>query len=411
MTFEYREPGLCCEHVPIASIADRVGTPVYVYSSAFIRSASQALDQAFASWPHALHYALKANSTLAIARLVRSLGCGADANSGGEIEVALRAGFIPDQIVFTGVGKTRAELERAVSLGLRAINVESRGEIERLDAIARAQGTTSRIAVRVNPDIDPRSHPHISTGSRAAKFGIPIDLVRALCRDVAGRPGIELVGLHVHVGSQILQADPIARAARSVAALAAELRDDGIRLEHIDLGGGVGISYNGERALTADEYAEAVLPAVRACGLRLLIEPGRVLLGPAGALVARVVDIKDHYGTRFVVLDTGMTELLRPALYGAYHRIEPVTPRAGAETVSEIVGPLCETSDTMASQRAMPPLEVGDLVAIRDAGAYGFVMASNYNRRLFPAEVLVDGDGWQTIRRRQTLEDLLALEE
>jgi len=411
MTFDHGPTGLCSERVPIASIVDRVGTPVYIYSSASIRAAARDWDQAFAGWPHAVHYALKANSTLGIARLIRSLGIGVDANSGGEIEVALRAGFVPDQIVFTGVGKTLAELERAVSLGVKAINVESRGEIERIDQVAHAAGTTARVAVRVNPDIDPGSHPHISTGTRVTKFGIPIDRVRPLFRDRQAWPGVELIGVHVHVGSQILEAEPLARAAVTLAALAQALRDDGVRLEHLDLGGGVGIAYNGEPALSASEYADAVLPAVRTTGLPVVIEPGRVLLGAAGVLVARVVDVKDQAGTRFVVLDAGMTELLRPALYGAYHRIEPVVPRPGIRETCEIVGPLCETSDTLGSNRTLPPLEVGDLVAIRDAGAYGIVMASNYNRRMLPPEVLVDGETWRVIRRRQTLEDLLSLEE
>jgi diaminopimelate decarboxylase len=265
--------------------------------------------------------------------------------------------------------------------------------------------------VRINPDIDPGSHPHISTGMRATKFGVPIELVRPLFRERKAWPGVELIGLHVHVGSQILEAEPLARAAATLATLAGALGDDGVRLEHLDLGGGVGVAYDREPALSAREYADAVLPAVRATGLPVIIEPGRVLLAAAGVLAARVVDVKDQAGTRFVVLDAGMTDLLRPALYGAYHRIEPVVPRPGVEANCEVVGPLCETSDTLGSRRALAPLEVGDLVAIRDVGAYGIVMASNYNRRMLPPEVLVDGDTWRVIRRRQTIDDLLRLEE
>jgi diaminopimelate decarboxylase len=402
--------GLVCEQVPIASIVDRVGTPVYIYSNAAIRSAYEAFDAAFAGWPHAVHYALKANSTLAIARLLRALGSGADANSGGEIEVALRAGFRPGDIVFSGVGKTPEELERAVAADLKAINVESRGEVERLAAIAHARGTRARVAVRVNPDIEARTHPHISTGSRVTKFGVPADAVPPLVREIAGWPGVEPVGLHVHVGSQILDPAPLALAAGTLGALAAALRADGIPLEHLDLGGGVGISYDGAPVPGVAAYAAAILPVVRACGLPVLLEPGRVLVGPAGLLVGRVVDVKEQHGTRFVVLDTGMTELVRPALYGAFHRIEPVCPRTGPVGACDVVGPLCETSDTLGRARPMPPLEPGDLLAVRDAGAYGSVMASNYNRRLLPPEVLVDGDAWRVIRRRQTLDDILALE-
>jgi len=411
-SFSYQQAELTCDGVPLQSIAEATGTPVYVYSAAAIASAYRALDRAWASHPHALHYALKANSTLAIARLLRSLGSGVDANSGGEIEVALRAGFIPRDIVFTGVGKTREELERAAALGVRAINVESPGELGRLDEIGRALGTRVRVALRVNPDVDARSHPKISTGRRFDKFGIPIEFARPLFREAARRTGLEPAGIHVHIGSQIVDLAPLVRAAEAVVALSRDLDEDGILIEHLDLGGGLGISYDGGAVPTPDDYGSALLPVLRGSRLRILLEPGRVIAGPAGVLLARVVDIKEYEGgTRFVVLDAGMTELLRPALYGAFHRIDPVVGRAGEDVVGEIVGPLCETSDTFGKDRVMPPLEVGDLVAIRDAGAYGMVMASTYNRRLLPPEVLVEDGRWRVIRRRQTIEDLVALEE
>lgn len=392
-------------------IAARVGTPVYVYDAARIREACAAFTAALAPAPHAVHYALKANSTLALVRLIRRLGLHADANSGGEIEVALRAGFLPGQIVFTGVGKTGDELDRAVSLDLKAINAESPGELDRIAARARAAGTTVRVALRVNPDIDAQSHPHISTGLRTNKFGMPIEEARAIYRDHARQEGLEAVGLHVHVGSQITSVEPLRRAAERVVALARELRDDGFRIEHVDLGGGLGISYDGSPVPGAAEYAAAILPVLRDTGLTVIVEPGRAIVGAAGALLARVVDLKTYGGgPAFAVLDAGMTELMRPALYNAFHRIVAVSPRQGAEKRYEVVGPLCESSDIFGRDRLLPPLEVGDLVAILDAGAYGSVMANTYNRRPLLPEVLVDGDAWTLIRRRQTIDDLLALE-
>jgi diaminopimelate decarboxylase len=403
--------GLCCDGVPLTEIAGRVGTPTYVYSAASIRSAWKSLDAAFGDVPHALHYALKANSTLAILRLLRGLGSGADANSGGELEVALRAGFIPEDLVFTGVGKTPAELERAVTLGLKAINAESPGEVERVDALARAAGVRTRIAVRLNPDIAAGGHPHISTGRRVNKFGVPIELGRDLYRRMSRMPGLEPVGVHVHIGSQITDVAPLKAAAEALAALVDDLRADGIALEHIDLGGGLGISYDGVPVPAFDAYASAVIPAVRRTGLTTLLEPGRAIVGPSAVLLARVIDTKAYFdGKPFVVLDTGMTELLRPALYGAYHRIEPVTPRRGALTTCDVVGPLCESSDIVGKDRALPPLEVGDLVAILDAGAYGSAMSFTYNRRPLPCEVLVDAGRVAVARRRQSIEDMTALE-
>jgi diaminopimelate decarboxylase len=403
---------LHCDGTPVAEIAGAAGTPVYVYSAGLIREAHAALEEAFAAYPHSLHYALKANSTLAILRLIRSLGTGADANSGGEIEAALRAGFAPAEIVFTGVGKTRDELERAVGLGVKAINIESDGEADRIDAIARTRGAKARVALRVNPDIGANTHAHISTGQRFNKFGVPIDAAAALLRRLAGKPGLDVVGLHVHLGSQIMDVEPLGSAARALAGLAREVRAAGLRLEHIDLGGGLGIGYDGSPHGSPAEYASAVLPAVRSTGLHLLLEPGRFLVAPAGILVGRVADTKAYPGCpRFVILDTGMTELIRPMLYEAYHRIVAVEPRAGEQRDYEVVGPLCETSDTLGRRRELGPVEVDDLVAVLDAGAYGFVMASNYNRRRMPAEVLVDGGEWRVIRRRQSYEDLFRNEE
>jgi diaminopimelate decarboxylase len=409
--FNRTDGALSCDGVPLADLAARHGTPLYVYSAAAITERYRAVDSAFGDYPHSLHYALKANSTLGIARLLRSLGASADANSGGEIDVALRAGFTPAQIVFTGVGKTDDELARAITLGVRSINAESEGELERIDALAASRRIRARVAIRVNPDIDARSHPHISTGLKNNKFGIAIDDTREVARRMRDRQGIEIVGLHSHVGSQITDLEPLRRAARALVTLARELRDAGVPVNHLDVGGGLGIPYEGQDVPSAAEYAAAVLPIVRETGLELILEPGRSLVGQAGVLVSRVIDVKPQAGGKlFVILDAGMTELIRPMLYNAYHRIEPLHWTAAADVLCDVVGPLCETSDTLGKDRRLPRPAPGDLMVVFDTGAYGAVMASNYNRRPMPAEVLVAGGAASVIRRRQTIDDLVALE-
>jgi diaminopimelate decarboxylase len=377
-----------CDGVSLSAIAEAEGTPVYVYSAATLKARYRAIDAAFGSAPHALHYALKANSTLAVAHLMRHLGSGADANSIWEIELARKAGFPPSDIVFTGVGKSSSELECAVPLGLKAINVESPGELARVEAIAARVGRTARVAI------------------------VALDRARELLATIGTRRALKLVAIHVHVGSQITTLDPLRRAAALLVQFAEELQQGGIALEYLDFGGGLGISYDGGLVPSFEEYVSALLEEVKVIGLPIVIEPGRMIAGPAGVLLARVVDIKPRDGmSDFAILDAGMTELLRPALYGAFHRIEPLRPRAGAPTRQyEIVGPVCETSDVIGRDRALPRLEIGDLVAIRDTGAYGSAMASNYNRRPLPPEMLVDHGGWRVIRRRQTIDDMLALE-
>ncbi len=409
-------PVFALDQVPLESIAAAEGTPCYVYSAPVVARRLEALQQALAAchWPHAVHYALKANSSLAIARLIRDGGAGADANSIGEIELALRAGFQPGQIVFTGVGKSPQELERAVALDLKTINAESAGELDRLDALAQSQGRRVRVALRVNPDVDAQSHPHISTGLKSSKFGVPLADAAEMLRARRHAPGLEIVGLHVHVGSQITSLGPLCAAARKVADLAVALRSEGFALSHLDLGGGLGIVYeHGGDVPTYDAFAQALVGVARPTGLALIVEPGRTLVGPAGVLLARVIDVKPHAGGgRFVVLDAGMTELMRPALYGAFHRIVPVRASDRDLVPCDVVGPVCESSDTFGRVRELPVPLVGDLMAIMDAGAYGAVMSNSYNRRPLPPEVLVAADGrWRVIRRRQTLDDMLALEQ
>lgn len=402
---------LVCDGVSLSAIAEQEGTPLYVYSAAEIRRRYLALDRAFGSYPHALHYALKANSNIAIGTLLRDLGSAVDANSIWEIEVARRIGFEPAQIVFTGVGKADLELEAAVPLPLKAINVESAGELRRVESIAQRLGRAARVAVRVNPDIDARSHPHISTGLKINKFGVSVDAAPELFAGLKERPLLQLVAVHVHIGSQVTTVEPLQRAATFAASLASELAGAGFPIEYVDVGGGLGISYDGTPVLEPEAYAAALVEAVRPSGLPVVVEPGRSIVGPAGALLGRVIDLKPRdAASQFAVLDAGMTELMRPALYNAFHGVEPVRPRAGAPSRYEVVGPVCESSDVIGRDRTLAPLHAGDVLAIRDAGAYGAVMASNYNRRPLPAEVLVDDGGWKVIRRRQTVEDMIALE-
>ena len=411
LPFQAGAHGLTCDGVSIESIVASVGTPSYIYSARAIRDAYRAIDDAFASYPHAIHYALKANSTLAIVRILKALGSRADANSGGEIEVALRAGFAPREIVFTGVGKTTGELEHAIGQDVGAINAESAGELDRIAALAQAAGRVARVALRVNPDIDAQSHPNISTGLKSNKLGVALQDARGIYRDRRSVKSLQFVGVHIHIGSQITTAEPLRRAAGALTNLALELRDDGVPLEHVDLGGGLGIAYEGRPMITPREYAAAVLPELQRANIPVVLEPGRAVVGHSGALIARVVDVKRYPdGRQFAVLDTGMTELMRPALYGSFHRIVPLSPRQTPETPWDVVGPICESSDVFARERSLPDLCVDDLVAILDTGAYGAVMASNYNRRMLAPEVLVDDGKWSVIRRRQTIDDVLALE-
>ena len=403
---------LSCDGVPLAAIAHEVGTPVHVYSAAVLADRYRRLDAALAAYPHRLHYAIKANSTLAIVRALRALGARADANSLGEIEVARRAGYVPEEVVFTGVGKTPDEIRRAVGVGLHAINVESPGELDRIAAAAAILGRPARVAVRLNPNVDAGTHPNITTGLPETKFGVSFDEARAMIRRAAANPSLRVVGLHAHIGSQISKAEPLRRVAESVSAFAADLLHSGVPLEHLDLGGGLGVAYQaGQAVLSETDYAAAIVPAVRGTALTLVLEPGRWLVAPAGVLLTSVVDLKRKAGGGwFVVVDAGMTDLIRPALYGAWHEIEPVRPRQGETMLADVVGPVCETSDTIGADRQLPALEIGDLIAIRDTGAYGAVMASNYNRRPIAAEVLVDDatvNGWSVIRRRQTIDEML----
>lgn len=401
---------LACEGVSLEVLAREHGTPLYVYSARAVSAAYHEYHQAFAAVPHRICYALKANSCGALLRRLAALGAGADIVSGHELRAALRAGFAPDRIVFSGVGKTAAELELALSEGIGEFGAESEDEIVRISEKAAARGVVADVTLRVNPDIDARSHPYISTGLRDNKFGVDIALAPELLERARARPGLRIVGVQSHIGSQITDLAPLAEAARALAGLSRELLGRGFPLRTIDVGGGLGIDYDGSGGLRPAAVAAAVVPLLRDLPLTLVLEPGRFIVGPAGVLLARVLYVKENHGRRFVITDAGMNDLLRPSLYGAFHRIEPVVLRGGPSRVVDVVGPVCETGDFLARGRELPEVGPGDLLAVRDAGAYGYAMASNYNLRPRPAEVLVDGGAARLVRRRETFEDLARTE-
>lgn len=409
--FEYRKGELCCERVKLATIADRFGTPCYVYSSAVIVRRFSDLDRAFGATPHTICYAVKANSNLSLLRLLGGMGAGFDVVSGGELERVLRASKkSADKVVFSGVGKTSAEIDAALAAGILLFNVESAAELDLLTERATRARKKARIALRVNPDVPAETHPYISTGRREHKFGVPIQTTRALYGRVARSRWLEAAGVSVHIGSQILRAAPFRAAMKRVAGLVRELRSDGHNIGYVDAGGGLGISYRGERSPSFADYAAAVATPLRGLGLHLLLEPGRAIVGPAGVLLARVLYVKQNGRKRFLILDAAMNDLLRPALYGAYHEIVPVVKAQRTQRTYDVVGPVCETGDFLALDRKLPEMRAGKLVAILDAGAYGMAQASNYNTRPRPAEILVQGTSARVIRRRETPADLMRFE-
>ena len=401
---------LTCDGVPLSAIAEAAGTPVYVYSRALVEENWRRFDAALAPVPHLVCYATKANSNLAILRVLAALGAGADVVSGGELRAALLCGFPPERIVFSGVGKTDEEIRVGIEAGILAFNAESGREIEKIDAEAGRAGKTARLALRVNPDIDAKSHPYISTGLKHNKFGIDISRALDLCEGARRLEHVRMTGIQAHIGSQITDAAPLAETARELGALARELLARGFPLETIDVGGGIGIGDGKSVGLSPEAYAAAVLPPLAGISLRVLCEPGRAIVGPAGALVTRVLYRKQNGGKEFVVTDAGMNDFLRPPLYGAIHGIEPVGPPSGSAIVADVVGPVCETSDFFARDLAMAAPAEGDLLAVRDAGAYGFAMSSNYNFRPRAAEVLVEDSKFRIVRRRETFDDLIRLE-
>jgi diaminopimelate decarboxylase len=407
--FAYRGEALSCEEVPIAAIAREVGTPCYVYSHRMLVEGYRALDQAFAGLPHVICYAMKANANLAILRAFIDEGAGVDIVSGGELFRALRAGAEPGKIVFAGLGKTAGEIEAALRAGILLFNVESPQELAAIQAAAARLGTRAPVALRVNPDVDPKTHPYIATGLRQSKFGIPIQAAGELYRAMRSLRNLDPVGVHAHIGSQITHVGPFQEAAAKLASLVTTLRRDGFDIRYLDVGGGLGIRYQDEGPPAPAEYAATLRPWLGDLGCTVLLEPGRWLVGNAGVLVTAVLYTKANHDKHFVVVDGGMNDLIRPSLYNAYHAIVPVTrPADGApESAWDVVGPICESGDFLAKERALPPCQPGDLLAVMSAGAYGFAMASNYNARPRAAEVMVKGGEFRVIRRRETYEDLI----
>jgi len=408
--FAYKGGRLHAEAVDLTDLAAKVGTPTYVYSAATIAANYRAYAEALDGLNIGIHYALKANGNLAIVALLAGLGAGADIVSGGELKRALAAGIPAERIVFSGVGKTREELSAAVVAGVGQINVESEPELQALAEVAEALGRRQKIAFRINPDVDANTHEKISTGKKGDKFGIAHKRARAVFAAAGQLPSIQATGIAVHIGSQLTDLTPFRRAYARLAELVSTLRAEGIAIETLDLGGGIGITYDNEVPPALADYATAIAETVGNLGCKLAIEPGRSIVGSAGVLLTRVIYRKSGEDRDILILDAGMNDLVRPSMYGAYQPILPVAEPAKSAPVGpvDVVGPVCETGDTFARGRALPPIQAGDLVAIGAAGAYGFTMASNYNARPMPAEILVRGQDFEVIRPRQTVEALFA---
>ena len=407
--FDYRGGVLAAEGVSLADIAERYGTPCFVYSRAALEDAFRQFDAAFGDAPHLVCYAVKANPNLALLNLLARLGSGFDIVSGGELARVIAAGGDPGKIVFSGVGKTTAEMHRGLELGIHCFNVESTSELDHLDAAARQAGKRAPVSIRVNPDVDPGTHPYISTGLKETKFGVALDDALPLYRRAAGLANVEVRGIDMHIGSQIEGLDPHLEAAAKVLALVDRLSAEGIRLEHIDFGGGIGIRYRDEETVDPNQYALAIRRLLGSRPLKLLFEPGRFLVGNAGVLLTRVSYLKPGPLRNFAIVDAAMNDLLRPALYDAWHDVRPVVPRTLAERLWQVVGPVCESADFLARDRMLALVE-GDLLAILSAGAYAMAMSSNYNSRARAAEVIVDGEKVHLVRPRETIEELFAHE-
>jgi diaminopimelate decarboxylase len=409
--FTYKDNQLFAEDVAISDLAARLGTPLYIYSARTLRRHYRVLSEAFKGTDSLICFAMKALSNLSILKLFSDLGAGFDIVSVGELMRCVRAGADPGKIVFSGVGKTDEEIEAALKAKILMINVESRPELRRVSVVAQRIGLQAPVSLRVNPDLDPGTHPHISTGHRDSKFGIPLSQVDEYYAEARGLKNLELAGLSTHIGSQITETAPFAEAGEKVAKIVKDLRANGIALKYLDLGGGLGIPYQEEPPSPA-QYSAALLGPLRDIGLKIIIEPGRVLVGNAGILVSKVLYVKETDVKRFIVVDGAMNDLLRPVLYEAYHDILPVVRRNGVERqTADVVGPVCESGDFFARERDLPMVDSGDLIAVMSAGAYGFVMASNYNSRPRAAEVLINGAETHVIRDRDNFEDIIRNEK
>ncbi|RUT29432.1 diaminopimelate decarboxylase [Arsenicitalea aurantiaca] len=410
--FQYRDGHMFAEDVDLRQLADTVGTPFYVYSAATLRRHVRVLREAFAGIETLIAYAMKANSNQAVLRVLAQEGLGADVVSLGELERALAAGIAPERIVFSGVAKTEAEMRRGLKLSIACFNLESEPELERLSAVASAMGTEARVSVRVNPNVDAKTHAKISTGKSENKFGIPYERARLVYDRIADLPGVRAVGVDMHIGSQITDLGPFGNAFALMAELVGDLRAAGHTISHVDVGGGLGIPYHHDQLAPPDPvaYAQIVREKVGALGCSLVLEPGRLIVGNAGILVTRVEYLKRGADRSFMIVDAGMNDLIRPTLYEAHHDILPVRQHHTRWLTADVVGPVCETGDYFGKGRTLPQMEPGDLLAIMSAGAYGAVMASSYNSRLLVPEVLVDGGRHHVIRPRPRIEDLIGLD-
>jgi len=405
--FHYKNGELYCEGVPVRTVAQRVGTPFYLYSSNTLANHFRAFDIAFAGVPHLICFALKSNSNSAVLRLLGREGAGADIVSGGELFRALRAGIDPNKIVYAGVGKRRDEIEYALKIGVLMFNVESGEELLALDQAAKDMHTVARIALRVNPNIDPRTHAYISTGLKENKFGIPIERALEFYQIAKGLKNVDVVGVHQHIGSQITEVQPFVDALEKLVGFVHELKSAGIDIQYVNIGGGLGITYKDETPPLPKDVAQAVRPLLENSGCTIVMEPGRAIVGNAGILVTSALYHKKSGEKRFLIVDAGMNDLIRPSLYEAYHDIRPVVESDAAEAVFDVVGPICESGDFLAKDRKMPELKQGALLAVMSAGAYGFSMSSNYNSRPRAAEVIVKGNEYYIVRERETYEDLV----
>jgi diaminopimelate decarboxylase len=405
--FSYKDNRLFAEDVAVSDLADRLGTPLYIYSARTLRRHFRVLSDAFKGTDSLICFAMKALSNLSVLKLFADMGAGFDIVSVGELMRCLRAGADAGKIVFSGVGKTDEEIEAALRAKILMINVESRPELHRISEIARLMGLNAPVSLRVNPDLDPGTHPHISTGHRDSKFGIPLSQVNQYYAEARTLPNLELAGLSTHIGSQITETAPFIEAAEKVAKIVKALRENGIALKYLDLGGGLGIAYQ-EEPPPPSQYAAALMGPLNPLGLKIIIEPGRVLVGNAGVLVTKVLYVKETDVKRFIVVDGAMNDLIRPVLYEAYHEIRPVVKRGSGKIITvDVVGPVCESGDFFARERDLPEVQSGDLLAVMSAGAYGFVMASNYNSRPRAPEVLVNGAEFHVVRDRDTFDDII----
>lgn len=405
--FAYHEDALYAESIPLETIASRFGTPCYVYSRATLERHWHAFNDALVDYPHLICYAVKANSNLAVLNLLARLGSGFDIVSVGELERVLRAGGDPSRVVFSGIGKQAHEMRRALEVGIHCFNVESEPELERLNSIAKELNRKAPISLRVNPDVDPGTHPYISTGLKENKFGIDIGSALSVYRRAVRLPHLEVVGIDCHIGSQLTQISPFRDALDRVLALVDQLQEEGVEIRHLDLGGGLGIRYRDETPPSPADYAHAIRAGLQGRNLQILLEPGRAIAGNAGILLTRVEYIKSTAYKHFAIVDAAMNDLLRPALYQGWHEIVPVRLGEAAPREYDVVGPVCETGDFLGKSRTLA-IAPHDLLAVRSAGAYGFAMSSNYNTRPRPPEVMVDGDQLFEVRARETIEQLMA---